>query len=286
MVGNLQKLYYQGITKKSSDLSTVPLDQKCMHKEVTVRFPEEEKDPSKVIPSSEVTSASSSMRPDMGELNYLQQKIDICFHNAKVAANIYQHGKSQVWRLIAEIIEGIAGNSYDDFDGWHSINGSALGRELILNILQFYEMNGDVQMLATIVSVLRSRKKDPISLYDLLLADDSRRYDLYIHFYSQLLYSWGKLITRVELNKHLSQNSVDNDSAIANKIVLSRNKEMFSPCCQLCNRLADPETNICQHCNHYAFRCSICTNAVRGLFTVCITCGHGGHGKWIQIDFL
>lgn len=276
MVGNLQKL------KKSSDLSAVPLDQMIMHKEGTVRFPPEEKiDYSKEIPPSEVIAASSSVRPDMVEIHYLQHKIDICMHNAEVATNIDQHGKSQVWRLIADIIEGIAGNSYDDFDGWHSINGSALGRELILNILHFYETNGDVQMLATIVSVLRSRRQDPISLYDLLFTDDSRRYDLYIHFYSQLLYSWGKLITRVELNKHLSQRSLDNDSTIIENNALSRDKEMFSPCCQLCNRLANPETNICQHCNHYAFRCSICTNAVRGLFTVCITCGHGGHGKWL-----
>lgn len=288
MVGNLQKLYYQD-TKKNT-LSSVPLDQKVMQKkekQTTVDEEGKEVNSSSQVPRIETISASSVMRPDAAVLKRLKQKVDICLHNAKCATALGQTGKADVWNMLAEIIRSISGNFYDDFDGWHNINGSALGRELIGNILRYYEINGDVQMLATIITVFdvhscnRSSEQadlDLSSLFDLLLPYDVC-HDLYIHFYSQLLYRWGKLITRAELNKHLSQRAMYCDS-YGVSTSSQKNKDIFVPCCQRCNRLANPETNICQYCNEYAFRCSICTNAIRGLYTVCISCGHGGHGEY------
>lgn len=124
-------------------------------------------------------------------------------------------------------------------------------------------------MLATIVSVLGvgSKAGRVSSLdnsprpFDLLRPEDTKRCNLYIHHYSSVLYSWGKLTTRAEINKHQT-------STISRTL----NKDIFVPYCHRCNRSANPETNVCQHCNEYAFRCSICTNAVRGLFTACILC--------------
>jgi len=136
-------------------------------------------------------------------------------------------------------------------------------------------------MLATIVSVLgsgRTQKERVLkkeSTFDILLPDDGAKYDLYIHVYGSLLYSWGKLTTRVELNKHLSSSV----QGIGNSLKNKKEKgayEMFAPCCPRCNQ-ATSGKNVCQSCQDYAFRCSICTNAVRGLFTLCIKCGHGGH---------
>eukprot|EP00557_Chaetoceros_sp_GSL56_P010042 CAMPEP_0176479254 /NCGR_PEP_ID=MMETSP0200_2-20121128/1641_1 /TAXON_ID=947934 /ORGANISM="Chaetoceros sp., Strain GSL56" /LENGTH=1260 /DNA_ID=CAMNT_0017875285 /DNA_START=79 /DNA_END=3858 /DNA_ORIENTATION=+ len=290
MVGNLQKLYYQD-TKKNT-LSSVPLDQKVMQKKEKLTNTDievKEVNSSSQSPRMERISASSVMRPDAAALKMLKQKVDICLHNAKCATALGQMGKADVWKMLAEIIRSVSGNFYDDFDGWHNMNGSALGRELIRNILRYYEMNGDVQMLATIITVfdvhsytrnLEQAELYPSNLFDLLLPYDIC-HDMYIHFYSQLLYCWGKLITRAELNKHLSQRAMYFDSYGVSTLS-HRNKDIFVPCCQRCNRLANPETNICQYCNEYAFRCSICTNAIRGLFTVCKSCGHGGHVNHIM----
>lgn len=288
MVGNLQKLYYQD-TKKST-LSSVPLDQKVMQKKekrATTDKETNEANLSSHVPRIETISASPVMRPDDTVSKMLRQKFDICLHNAECATSLGQTGKADVWNMLAEIILSVSGSFYDDFDGWHNINGSALGRELIGNILRYYEMNGDVQMLATIITVFDVHKYNrnpeqaelyPLNLFDLLLPYNIC-HDLYIHFYSQLLYSWGKLITRAELNKHLSQRAMYWDSY---GLSTSLQKNIFVPCCQKCNRLANPETNICQYCKEYAFRCSICTNAIRGLFTVCTSCGHGGHVNHIM----
>jgi hypothetical protein len=286
MVGNLQKLYYQDAKKNT--LSSVPLDQKVMQKKekwATTGEETNEVNLSSHVPRIETISASPVMRPDDTVSKMLRQKIDICLHNAKCATSLGQAGKADVWNMLAEIISSVSGSFYDDFDGWHNINGSALGRELIGNILRYYEMNGDVQMLATIITVFDVHRYNrnpeqaelyPLGLFDLLLPYNVC-HDLYIHFYSQLLYSWGKLITRAELNKHLSQRAMYWDSY---GLSTPLQKNIFVPCCQKCNRLANPETNICQYCKEYAFRCSICTNAIRGLFTVCTSCGHGGHGKY------
>ena len=293
MVGNLQKLYYHDT--KGSTASAVPLDQRVMQKGDTVRFQEQpESIYPRDIPRIETVPSSNSMRPDAFQRTSLRQRREICIHNANVATAIGQKGKADVWNILAEIVDSISSNAYDDFDGWHGLGGSALGRELLMNILRYYELNGDVQMLATIVSVLGAGnnaetlhgtdKKSSLTPYttpfELLLPDGGGRYDLYIHFYGTLLYSWGKLTTRVELNKHLSTSTMRTKRNMVHHS--SRNKEMFAPCCHRCNRLANPETNVCQHCQEYAFRCSICTNAVRGLFTVCISCGHGGHVNHIM----
>lgn len=267
LVAGLQKLYYHD-TKGTS--SKVPLDQKVMQKGESVRFKDNHGPASpRCEPHIDIITASSVMRPDRDRMNSMQNRRDICIHNAKCAAAIGQHDKADVWNLLSEMVDSVSADSYDDFDGWHNLNGSALGRELVLNILRYYELAGDIQMLATIVSVLGagcktgrlSSRENPSSPFELLLPEDDTRCNLYIHHYSTLLYNWGKLTTRVELNKHLTS-----------RAVVTRNKDVFAPCCNRCNRLAIPETNVCHHCREYAFRCSICTNSVRGLFTVCVIC--------------
>lgn len=244
--------------------SSQSLDQKLL------RFKEE---PDPILPYNEpridIIEASKAIRPDCDRKNALQNRRDICIHNSKCATAIGQHDKADVWNLLSEMIDSISADDFDDFDGWHSLNGGALGRELLVNILRYYELVGDIQMLATIVTVLgtgcntgrRSTFESPSTPIELLLPDDDKRCNLYIHYYSQLLYSWGKLTTRMELNKHLTSQPSK-----------TRNKDIFAPYCKRCDNLVMPETNVCNMCCGYAFRCSICTNSVRGLFTVCVKC--------------
>jgi hypothetical protein len=271
LVADFQKLYYHD-TKGSSN-SVVPLDQKVMQKGMNLTTQEDIYQDSlpPVAPRVDVIAPSSSIRPDLDRVNSLTIRKEICIHNAKCAAAIGQSDKADVWNILSDMLDSISSDSYDDFDGWHSLSGCALGRELLLNIFHFYECEGDIQMLATIVSVLgagcrmnRSTSHETESNpLDLLLPEDDTRCDVYIHHYSALLYNWGKLNTRTELNKHL-----------ASPPAATRENDIFVPVCheKQCNGFVNRKTNVCNICKKYAFRCSICTNAVRGLFTVCVLC--------------
>jgi len=155
----------------------------------------------------------------------------------------------------------------DEYDGWKGFGFGSLGRNLIREIFTYYERQGDVQMLATIVSVIgrgrdfRGRKMNKKLTEQLLLPDDNR-YDIYLLLYAKMLYSWGRVQTSTELKKHLYSSS-KSDSVIAGTCSL-----IFAP---------RPKTNTNGEYNRNTWQCSICTNSVRGLFTVCFLCGHGGH---------
>jgi len=251
----------------------------------------------------------------------------ICLQNANVCNEVDQKSKGDIWSLLAQIVDNVSLSEPDDFDGWGVPKYGPFGQELIANILRYYEAQGDVQMLATIVCVLsggidRRKRKDRHAYasndgvsgtlftgFNSLLPDDDDRYDAYLYRYSALLYRWGQLTIRAELNKHLAhsvpgaggeqlipveqspfnnrnrpstESSDGASSFIPNEGVASG--ITFAPLCSRCNKPIS-ETNVCETCKDYAFRCSICTNAVRGLFTVCMTCGHGGHVEHIQAWF-
>ena len=246
----------------------------------------------------------------------------ICRHNGHIAQSNGQRTKANVWILLAKIVCNVAtsGLFNDDFDGWGDSSGS-LGKKIIESILAYYEGQGDVQMLASIVCVFTATKNiqrqqtqsyrhydnaddhfiedralHPDSLCDLFLTPDDLRYNLYIKVYSNILYGWGQISRRTELRKHLSIISGEDfgdekfipidyehnaHNTFADTCHFSNHDQAssmaFVPYCTTCHKPANPETNICNSCHTYAFRCSICTNAVRGKFLVCFTCGHGGH---------
>ncbi len=209
-------------------------------------------------------------------VHQLHRAREICIHNGKAALTFRQHRKADVWNLLAEIIDNVASGVGDEFDGWKGFGNGSLGRNLLKEILSSFEREGDVQMLATIVSVIGSGRnrsgwgntfQDDI---DLLLPSDIKRFDIYIHLYANMLFSWGRIEISAELKKHL--NSSCND--------MVESGLTFAPTCLVCERALSPHeihSKTCKNCNSYAFKCSICTNSVRGLFTVCFICSHGGH---------
>jgi len=234
------------------------------------------------------------------ELHLFLQIKDICSHNANAANALGQSGKGDVWNLLAGIVDNMSSGEFDDFDGWKGLGLGSLGRELLRNILNYYEAQGDVQMLATIVCVFNAGK-DRKSYHDeeisssplhILLPDEqTAKYDAYLDLYGRLLYGWGAMDVRAELNKHLTSlprifgehyfNPADspwNSKGGGTPQFYKENFGItFAPYCPRCLKPANPDTNICHSCWDFAFRCAICTNAVRGLFTVCMACGHGGH---------
>lgn len=186
----------------------------------------------------------------------------------------------ETWKLVAKVIRNRIENSGHGFDGWGGAGGGALGVSLVGNLLRFYESLGDVQMLSTLVCVLRikrqERKIGKGHGWYLLPPDTDARYDLYIRRYADLLYGWGLLTIRAELNKHLVRTMSPVDSGLVE--VTDRIDESVSSAgialvfkCPRCAEISEFD-NRCRSCNDYAFRCAICDNAVRGLFTVCGRC--------------
>jgi hypothetical protein len=199
----------------------------------------------------------------------------ICLHNSSVCHQHDQEEKANTWSIIARAID----NCSDDRWG----GAPAMGRELVGGLLQYYESVGDVQMVATLVCVLSAGQRNGLQnrhIVSLLPGDQDAKYDLYIRRYAELVYRWGLLTKRVELHKHLSHHLGLTDGAQILPPVGGVGEKApgisFSITCPHCRK--DTEGgNVCSSCNDYAFRCILCDNAVKGLFTVCSLCGHGGH---------
>ena len=221
----------------------------------------------------------------------------LCLHNANVSRLLHQKEKADVWLLLAQLLENTTNLYSDGYDGWNSILEGALGCDMVEQILNYYENLGDVQMLATIVCVLSGGKHKHKNLNQIpmksLLKDHVRKYDSYIYRYAAVLYRWGLIDIRSELIKHMTYSipgaggehiipldeMQDQCSIVPNDGVAPGLS--FATICPRCKKSSASESNLCSSCNDYAFRCSICTNSVRGLFTVCMTCSHGGHLKCI-----
>jgi hypothetical protein len=194
--------------------------------------------------------------------------------------------KAEVWELLAQIVDSRLTEMGDAFDGWGGRGSGALGAGLVDTFLRYYETLGDVQMLSTMVCVLRGNRDKARAIaggsrWSILPKGHDEKYDTYIRRYADLLYGWGALTIRAELNKHLvrvlplteagqSAQGGELDDGRSPGIAL-----VFT--CPRCGNEAEFGTNICRWCQDYAFRCGLCDNAVRGLFTVCESCGHGGH---------
>ena len=211
----------------------------------------------------------------------------ICIHNSSVCRDLGQNEKADVWFLLAETILNQINDESETFSGWGGSSGGALGRDMIINFLNYYESVGDIQMLSTMVCVLSGGQRTPVEdlreSYLLLPAYHDKKYDLFMRRYSDLLYSWGLLTVRAEVIKHIVYQIPTTDTfeiapTLFNKDGLRTPGLRLDIWCSKCdNGKAIPGTNKCSSCLDFAFRCSICDNAVRGLFTVCEKCGHGGH---------
>lgn len=215
--------------------------------------------------------------------NELDETRKLCLHNARVSKDCDEFEKENVWNMLAETIQNQIDETGKIFNGWGGDYGGALGVDMINSFFLYYEARHDVQMLASMFCVLKDRhRQSPAGDNHTCLLPKSREkvYDTYIIRYGEILYSWGLLNTRVELNKHLQQRQNEYDKL---SFLLEEEKKeeasnlgvAFS--CPKCNSIVDQNSNYCSTCTDFAFRCSICDVPVRGLFTYCEICKHGGH---------
>lgn len=199
----------------------------------------------------------------------LHETRDLCSHNADVCRALGDNQKADVWDVLAEMVCGrLSAGSL-----WNQKLKTSLVSSFLSGTLMYLEKIGDVQMLSHLVCVLRIPTADlqPRERAQCtFLPADSTRYNSYIRIYSRLLYAWGLLSHCAELKKHLSL--VQEDPL---EVPFETNVETIQ--CVVCGEKNNNGPVLCKTCNAYMFRCIICENAVRGLFTFCIVCGHGGH---------
>lgn len=212
------------------------------------------------------------------EAHELAATKEACLHNANVCKRLNETEKGEVWELLAQTVTSRLSEMGDSFGGWGGAGGGALGAGLVDSFLRFYESLGDVQMLSTMVCVLRGThgkaQTTGNSGWSLLPTGQEEKYDTYIRRYADLLYGWGALTTRAELNKHLIRalpQTEAGQAALGGESEEGRRSPgialVFT--CPKCGNEAEFGTNVCRSCQDYAFRCGLCDNAVRGLFTVC-----------------
>jgi hypothetical protein len=227
---------------------------------------------------------------DSAEMDELYNIKRICLHNASVSESFGEVEKEGVWNLLAQIVDSQIQQRDNTLNGWEGSAGGALGVELVSNLFRFYESLGDVQMLATMFSVLSGANYHTRLQGRPCLLPQGRdeQYDAYIRRYAELLYGWGLLSVRAEVNKHLLRipPRLEGEYSLEEKKETGRTPGIAVVfLCPRCGREADANTNICRSCQDYAFRCSICDMAVRGLFTICDLCGHGGHVEHMKSWF-
>jgi Zinc-ribbon, C4HC2 type len=203
-----------------------------------------------------------------------------CLHNANVCERLGEHQKKETWIVVSKIVRSRIQRLGQGFDGWGGLGGGSLGVGLIDNILRYYEALGDVQMLSTLVCVLRDRSGQ--RGWFILPTDQGMRYDAYIRLYAHILYGWHLLTIRAELNKHLVRSAPMLEYGGLDAADVVNNKDSspgiaFVIKCPRCSNDNEYGANYCRSCRDYSFRCALCEHAVRGLFTVCEVCGHGGH---------
>jgi hypothetical protein len=204
----------------------------------------------------------------------LQHIKEVCLHNAQICKSFDEIEKHEVWCLIAQLVDmRLNETSRTRFDGWGEFGGMSFRVSLIDNLLKYYESLGDVQMLASIVCVLRSKNDSGLDAGKLISDNREGKYDIYIRRYADLLYGWGLLTVRAEVLKHLSPlpefHRTRRVSQALDEDVTSEPTIGLVFLCARCGGETNLGTNYCHTCRDYAFRCSICDNAVRGLFTVC-----------------
>jgi hypothetical protein len=217
----------------------------------------------------------------------------LCVYNAYVCEEIGDEERENVWKLLADTVQGQINDEDKTFNGWGGKGGGALGVDMISHFFDYYEKLGDVQMLSTMFCVLsggyREDKRNDHAYF--LPKGRDAVYDTYIMRYAELLYSWGLLRTRAELNKHLkcqpanehefhfiSSERQERPSAGNDNVGRAVGGLALTVLCPMCDSEIQPNNSgFCPHCHDFALRCSICDMAVRGLCTFCETCHHGGH---------
>ena len=211
-------------------------------------------------------------------LEELKKTQILCDHNESVCLSLGETEKAETWSLLKEAVKNHSEEYVDCNNGFDQGGNLALGCNLTESVLGYYESKGDVQMVSTIVCVLgggRRNQEKHTQILSLLPPSHVSKFDLHIQRYADMLFSWGLLTKRAELNKHLVRNAAQ----LEGNQVLALGETGQSPGmgialrCHRCGDKVRSTSNLCSSCGGYALRCIICDHAVRGLVSLCPLCG-------------
>lgn len=217
----------------------------------------------------------------------LREISEVCSFNANVSESLGEMSKRDMWNLLAKSVDSRL-KSHSTVTGDWERAGDALGMNLVKNVLSYYECLRDIQMLATMVCVLRHPIFEIYPSFRILPGGaEDHKYDLFLRKYANLLYSWSRCTIRAEVNKHLSR-VFPSDRGDAWQPGLDKENQSIGITlafqCPLCASEVVGDS-YCHSCRNFGFRCVICDTAVRGLFTCCEMCGHGGHVRHLTAWF-
>ena len=137
--------------------------------------------------------------------------------------------------------------------------------------LQTYQQMNDVAMVLALGAVC-------VYASDALLAAliSSSQYVSFTRAYLALLRRMGLWQQAAEHVFH---------SPLAEVRAISHARTGINICCINCNREQEGVSKLCQKCSSSLTDCSLCGNEVKGLWTACEGCGHGGHVKHMESWF-
>lgn len=217
-------------------------------------------------PSDRGVQTVQAQRPTKAFSDDIAKMEASCSKNASVCENTGETDKAKTWKLLKQTLAYQRLRIVNDFDGWNC----AIGAGIVDKVLRYYEARGDVQMLSSIVALLLSG--DRSGKASLLQRDQYQRYNLYIARYVELLYGWNLLSLRAAYVKCLRFPNLNTQTKTLGNTAKDHTKEatmevMFK--CPRCSTQHEEGKNYCRTCRDFSFRCSLCDQAVRGLFTLC-----------------
>eukprot|EP00127_Corallochytrium_limacisporum_P002136 Clim_evm30s108 gene=Clim_evmTU30s108 len=132
-------------------------------------------------------------------------------------------------------------------------------------VLDVYSMQGDVQTCCTIYTVFYEVAQN---LVPQAVAE------AWFHAYIELLQSY---------NMHAPATYVIGTAPLGAIRALNQESTYFNVCCGKCSKiLPNGVKGICGTCQRSVSVCSVCGNAVKGLYLHCSACQHGGHMQCLR----
>ncbi|XP_031570799.1 GATOR complex protein WDR24-like [Actinia tenebrosa] len=193
--------------------------------------------------------------------------------NPKADTMTSQTGPLQDQSTLHDDDESSSSSSEDEVPKLMSIaSGGNQGRflpkwdftSLIVDVLQHFAEEGDVQMSASLLIVLGDRIRHKI---------DEQTQELWLMSYIDLLRRLEMWSVANEITKLSSLPIVNTQNLQSTTVYAS---------CGRCNKPLSKSGWFCKRCMSLIEPCSLCHLSVRGSYVWCQGCGHGGHLTHIQ----
>jgi hypothetical protein len=141
---------------------------------------------------------------------------------------------------------------------WHV---NPVGGKLVMKVLNTFITSGDTGTASCMISVIYSHlsKQGYVWKHD---------YDHVLLRFSDLLFRENKLVLRQDILHSLASHVQTNQSVWF---------RLASSPCTKCGNPAAAGSCFCKVCLEGIFKCSLCSNTVKGIGVVCPKCHHGGH---------